>query len=271
MADMQENNELKQENTRDKATNIAIVSQFKIGSILASSLRIFLKNTFVFICLGILASFQTVIDFFVKTSAEQDKQLLWAVWYACGIVITCMMGGPFSYAVYKILRGKVSSIGESIATGMLNMVPLFLLSLMFAGAWSVGSFTNLIDPEGNSLVIFVLLVLWIILCVILAIMWGLSIYICAIEGFGVIDSIKRSAFLTKGFRLKIFVLSLLFLCPLIILEFIRHNNSIVIDIVIGSIIIVFLTYYSVVCSNVYYNLRAIKECVQIDKLNSTFD
>ncbi len=113
-----------------------------------------------------------------------------------GSLLVGIIGGALLQAILvrasvQHLSGKPVDIGETFATSLRYIVPLIVMSILIG----IG--------------VFIGLIFLIVPGVILYLMWAVAVPVMVEENAGIIDSMKRSAALTSGSKLMIFVLFLL--------------------------------------------------------------
>ncbi|MDR3077831.1 MAG: hypothetical protein LBV15_03600, partial [Planctomycetota bacterium] len=146
---------------------------FGVGTILSRAWRTLFSHPALFLGLAVLATAPDLVYeiVFQKSSGIPFSHLL-----------TLMIQGAIAYGVFKITRSEPVSMGEALSRGARRLFTLFLLSLM------------------TSLCVVLGLVLLVIPGLIMLCMFAVSIPACVVEKLGAIDSMKRSAKLTRGRR-----------------------------------------------------------------------
>jgi hydrogenase-4 membrane subunit HyfE len=176
------------------------------------------------------------------------------------------IGGAFAYGVYQALNGKKASIGESLHHGMKHFIPLLFVAILSTLGIAFG-FVALIIPG-----------------ILLMCMWVVAVPACVAERLGAMDSLSRSSKLTSGVRWKVLGLMLIGMILMIavvvivamLLPFSFRPGMTLMHMIIISQIPFFVaiipgTYFSVMISVIYFELRRIKEGVSADSLTDVFD
>lgn len=177
------------------------------------------------------------------------------VWMALNILGQAVV----LYGSVQKMRGQSFAIGESLRHGLARFFPILGMFLCLGIGVTFG------------------LVLLIIPGVILSLMWFVALPVCVVERLGPIESLKRSAYLTKSNRWPIFGISvaiggingvvrlvLQFLLPLIIGQ-------------TASILGIFLwmvlaqAFISITVAVVYHDLRVAREGIDIERIAAVFD
>jgi hypothetical protein len=189
-----------------------------------------------------------------------------AVYLLCYVVVQ----GATIHATVADLTGRPVAIGESLAVGLREFLPLIGIAILFA------------------LGVFVGLILLVIPGIILMLMWSAAIPARVVERTGILDSFGRSRALTRGNKWRIFLVFVIF----VVLE-------IALGMVIGAIVLVFgvadaaagafapttiaravgetivnsivAIVGSALIAALYYELRVTKEGIGPEALASVFD
>ncbi|MDR1922607.1 MAG: hypothetical protein LBS31_12835 [Candidatus Adiutrix sp.] len=170
-------------------------------------------------------------------------------------ILTLIIQGAMTYAVYPVLCDEEVTFGESLSGGLSRLWPLCATSLL------------------TSLGIGLGLILLVIPGLILACAWSLTIPACVVEELGPVDSIKRSAELTKGHRLTIVGAALPPGILLVAAVFFaaKAEGAMLASLAILPFIILFQAFMCVMIAVIYFDLRANEEGVAVDSLANVFD
>jgi uncharacterized membrane protein len=103
--------------------------------------------------------------------------------------------------------------------------------------------------------------------------WGFFVPACVVERLGPIASLKRSSALTKGCRMKIFCIILIFSAVFFISVLFIGFTVPQILLLLGDLIFqaLFVALMEVVTSVIYFGLREIKEGVSVEDMTVVFD
>jgi hypothetical protein len=144
-----------------------------------------------------------------------------------------------------------------------------LICLLIFGM--LGMFTLLpnVDPGLFAMV-------FMVVASVLFVRWSIALPACVVEGFGALDSLGRSARLTKGHRWKIFGIILLVWIPLpaatamlgAAMSFLGPAFQYLGQFVLG---VIWITGFSSVLTVIYHDLRVAKEGVDSGQIASVFD
>jgi hypothetical protein len=181
------------------------------------------------------------------------------VLFLAAALLVVLSQATLLYGAIQKMRGEEFGIGESLGRGFARFFPI-LGMLICAGL-------------GAGLASLVFLVPG----VVLAVAWYVALPACIIEKLGPIASLRRSAYLTKGNRWRIFGIALIIGGVSIVVQFalfpllavvVGHTAS-----AIGSFIwmALFQAFSSVVIAVLYHDLRVAREGVDINQIAAVFD
>ena len=229
---------------------------FSVGGILGSTFATTLKNPLLFIGLAVLAILPASLVLAILPLGDAAPVVSLVVI----AILVLAIQGAITYAVFQINTGHKASIMQSALRGLARFLPVLLASLIVGIGVGIGTFL-LVVPG-----------------IIVYCLCAVTIPVCVVERMGPISSIGRSAFLTKGCRLKIFALTLILglinaLIMLVIPAIFASitSNAIVLTIVIALVSALPKAFECVMISTIYYELRRIKEGVTLDTLVNVFD
>ncbi|MDL2307793.1 hypothetical protein LJC48_07240 [Desulfovibrio sp. OttesenSCG-928-C06] len=230
--------------------------EFNIGGILSSTFSTTLKNPLLFIGLALLAILPASLIFAILPLGSAGP-IISAIVIA---ILVLVIQGAITYAVFQINTGHKAAIMESALRGLARFLPVLLASIIVGFGVGIGT------------------LFFVIPGIIISCICAVTIPVCVVERMGPVDSITRSAFLTKGCRLKIFalmlILGLINMAIMLIIPTIfvaMTDNAVVLSIVISLVSALPKAFECVMISTVYYELRKIKEGVTLDTLASVFD
>jgi hypothetical protein len=256
--------------TQDAAS--APAQQFTIGNVLGTSFAVLGRNIVAFgvlaLGLGVLSLSATLAGagYMVWTvgSGEASHQILPMILAGVGIFVVFIVVGNLltatvSYGVFQDLRGQPAGLGGCLARGVASILPVIVASLLFSFLVGLG-FILLVVPG-----VILLLACWLYVPVIV------------VEKRGIVESLRRSAFLTRGRRWRMFGLWL-------VVGIASNLSTTVLEKVAAAVIgdwggaVVYYVWYSattafmaVMTAVSYYYLRADKEGVAIDDIAAVFD
>ena len=158
------------------------------------------------------------------------------------------------YGAFQQMGGRPFSIGESLSVGFGRALPVFGVALL------AGLLTGLAS------------ILLLVPGIIVFCMLYVAVPACVIEKLGVMDSLRRSAQLTKGYRWQIFGL----LALVGIISFIAQFVLILLGGITGQLLtfcwlVIAISFGAVLVAVVYHDLRVAKEGMDTDHLADVFD
>jgi hypothetical protein len=174
---------------------MATVDDFRIGDVLGQSWDIFRRN---FVSFGltsvVLLALPTILIFAFVMPGLMKGGSVWAAQLPAlfQMAFQLILMGAISYGTYAAIDGKTPMPQDLVSHGVAGILPLLGIVVIFILAMIPSAFLLFIP------------------IIILSCMWWVSVPVAIVEKAGVIGSLKRSADLTKGARMKIFGLILLY-------------------------------------------------------------
>jgi hypothetical protein len=167
------------------------------------------------------------------------------------------------------LNGRHASVGDCLATGLRNVVPLLLIGLLMVLGIMAG------------------LILLVIPGIIFALMWSVAIPVRVVERTGMLGAFGRSRELTRGHKWAIFGAYVLFIIVVIVISIPfgvitgiaavasggsdAANSTMLATAVYVINSMVTSVIGSTFIASIYYELRQIKEGIGPEALASVFD
>jgi len=236
---------------------------FRVGRVLSRAISVLLRHFLTFFIVTFVAFLPLILLQQATANAERDPaQALAMVGVSLGLVVLMMMLSMLSSAVilhgaFQDMRNRRVNLAESLKVGLRRFLPLIGLGLLV------------------GLLVVLGLVLLIIPGLILYTIWFVSVAACVVERTGAWTSMRRSRELTKGHRWKVLGVVLLLLLlsllnPLFQLVLSAGGETLAL---IGTSIWTAIgsAFASVVIAVTYYELRAAKEGIDIERIASVFD
>jgi hypothetical protein len=263
------------------STSYGTEGTFRLGQAFSQSFSVFGRHFVAFVVLTVLANIPNYVFQWGATPTPAAPGALpefdpWAV-LACvlalpvSIACSTIATGAITYGVVQDLRDEPVSIGEAIAIAARRVLPMIGVALAFGILWVLG------------------LILLVVPGFIVACMYFVAAPVCIVEREGVGGSLRRSRFLTKGHRWKIFgALLLIIVLGLIVFGMIAATvassglmtgpggatmlqNAGAVTIVQNAVAAIFGAFIAVLVAVFYYHLRVAKEGVDLAKVASVFD
>lgn len=233
-------------------------SRFSAGPVLGLTFSCLGKNPGLFLGLAIIVTLPNLILANYSKSSPSQSAIFIFSWLLK--FFTSLFEGAVAFGVYQILREQPVTLGKALAKGLARLLYLVIVSFIFNIGVTIG------------------LVLLIIPGLILICMWIVAIPACVVESLGPIDSLRRSAVLTQGYRWQIFGLILSYFIAALLIGFganffflLLTNDPLSATLGSGIIGILPTAIYATMLAVIYYQLRSVKEGVAIDRLTNVFD
>src|SRR5262245_28689894 len=233
---------------------------FSFGTVISQSFSVFFSNIAPFCVVSLILMAPLLIYNLLLGSPTAGSfsagQLLA---YVIQSVLSQLLAATISFATFQYLRGQPVSIGECLSRGLSLILPVIGVALL----------TGLLVGIGT--------ILLVIPGIIVAVMLWVAIPAAVVERPGVIESLKRSADLTKGYRWSIFgiviVIGIILAVIGAILSAVLVASVGFTGFNIGLWILnaVFGAFSATAAAVGYYFLRATKEGVDIDHIAKVFD
>ena len=254
------------ENEQDKTSvsetvqKTVSISDFKIDYILYMVFVTFLKNPIVFLGLTLLiGALVEIVEYGLRFMiTEIGARAFNFLQMFVSMLFRQWIGGAIAYGVYQSLKGKGASFGASLSHGMRHLAPLVCVGFL------------------ESLGVFLGALLLAVPGLILMFMWFVAIPACVVERLGPVDSMSRSAKLTKGCRLKIlgiFMIMMIFalVCNRITPFFIPDVGPRTYFVLLGLFNSIPFAFINIMPAVIYFELRSIREGVAVQNLANVFD
>jgi hypothetical protein len=264
---------------------------FRVGDVLSRAWSIFTGNILFFLAVPFLINVVYVIvgaaiGIFVAIGAATTSPAL--------LIVGAVIGGLFALCLYVFgqgvlligafqrLRGEPLRVGVAVQHSMARVMPLIGLTLLAALAM-IGLmlvFGAVVWVVALALGRFAILsiVIWLglfVLLFMLMIMWSVVVPACLVERLGPVQSLARSADLTKGYRWRITgIMLLLFLAVLaavLLILAVTPLGTLVAGIIRFVWSVAWTGFVNCTIIMIYHDLRVAKEGVDTAQLASVFD
>jgi hypothetical protein len=234
---------------------------FRLGHVLARTFSILRRHLLPFLLLYVVASLllNVPVTFTNDDSPNVDVAIACVIAQVLYMVFGAFAGAAVAYAAINDMRGRPVDMGAASRVALRRFFPV--LGVVAAVAvLAVFGFALMIVPAAIVVSAFFV-----------------AVPACVVEGLGPVQSMRRSAGLTKGYRWRIFALAFVALLTEMIVQMeldqaIRPfgNNALILapqvawDMVVGA----FVAVATVVT---YRDLRIAKEGVDTDQVTTVFD
>ncbi len=172
---------------------------FNAATVLSRSFSIWLKNLIPFTILTLVVYSPLIIytSLLLTGDLTTDKIDTWSqVERPLGFVLNLIATAALTYGTFQQLRGRPAGISESIGVGLKRMFPVLAVGILAGICTFVWLVPSVLSPAlalpGLVGVVMVACILWV------------AVPVAVVEQPGVINSLKRSAELTKGSRWHVF-------------------------------------------------------------------
>ncbi|UQZ90181.1 hypothetical protein C4J81_13615 [Deltaproteobacteria bacterium Smac51] len=240
-----------------------VKARLDISSILSRSFAIMLERPGIFLVLALISWLPSLaVDLFIPDTAAGKVGLAVLVDFLLGMVIE----GAIAYATFYALKGLPFTMGDSLSVGLAKVGSIVLAAILVGIGVLLGT------------------ILLIIPGIIIYCMLAVTIQACVVEDLGAIDSLKRSADLTRGYRWPIFGLVLLVsIGGGLVVGFISgfgvgfsassgtQTPIIITTVMANAVGVVITAFASIMYSIIYFDLRCLKEGLSLDSLTAVFD
>lgn len=245
------------------AEPVIAVSEFRVGSVLGTGFSILFKNIVPFGLLSLLVMSPTYIyALAVDPQIYLDETEFGGVGSGINIVeslLSYFLAAALVYGTFQELRGRHAGLGACMSRGLALIFPVIGVTILTGLA--VGLATMLFVIPG----LIVMTMLWVV------------VPAAVIEKPGVINSLSRSAELTKGYRWQIFgiivLVTVIAFAGVFLLFMVLAAIANPTVFVLGELVVTafFTALWAVVSAVGYHDLRVVKEGVGIEEIAAVFD
>jgi hypothetical protein len=246
------------------STELPIASdEFRAGPVIAKSLALLRRHLLKFLLLSFVAALPPLLLAADPAAVRRplDPHYL-ALALGSGLLTLFLLAlcqPAILFGAFQTMRGRDFELGEALGKAIERLMPVVGVSLLMLAAILAGSLLLLVPG----------LMFWT--------MFLIAIPVCVVERLGPIASLRRSAGLTKGNRLRLFGLFLVLLIGLTVLRYLVNLAGLSIGgpFAAGILDVVFdalsTAFELVAIAVVYHDLRVAKEGIDIEQLAALFD
>jgi hypothetical protein len=241
----------------------AVGGEFRIGNVLNRAFQICVGNFPFFFIITLIVALPNLLIQMNKPVPGEPPEMgsffsILAISVLLGIVLNTIGEAVILYGAFQRLRGQPLQPSEAFQRAIARFLPLLGLAILYALAIMVG-FVLLVVPG-----------------LILLVMWAVVVPACLVEGLGPIQSMSRSAELTKGHRWQIF--GIMFLVGIL-----NWIGSLILGLVLapaGATVAALVNlvwtaawavYFNCLLIMIYHDLRVAKEGVDTAQIAAVFD
>ncbi|HEX3555179.1 MAG TPA: hypothetical protein VIA62_18295 [Thermoanaerobaculia bacterium] len=231
---------------------------FELGKILSEAFSIFFSNFIPFVLLSALISLP-VFSFAAYLLKTQKSPASALSFFFLALLLQILLGqlttAGVTYGVYQQIRGQNPSLMDCLRVAFSRFFPVLGVGIVAGFAVGLGAVFCLVPGF------------------ILAAMFAVAIPVTVEERAGVSDALRRSAFLTDGFRWQVF--GLLFLLGVLEQILVRVAISPAHDLgtllmISSAVNVLTIGLRATAVAVMYYRLRSVKESVDVDQISSVF-
>ena len=235
---------------------------FSAGRIISTGFSIATKNAHIMLPLAILFFLPLIIYtvWLVNNLTLDNLETYERLSGLIGIPVNGLLTATLLHATMAALKGEPVQLGTSVKVGFRRLLPVVLTSLLVG--FVIGIATLLLIIPG----LIAMCYLWVALPAVV------------LENSGVVDSMSRSAQLTEGYRWPIFGIAMLsaglaIVAGIVLFMIVRKGGmevetmlylSVGIEVVVSVLGAVF-------AAATYFELRRVKEDVELNELAEAFD
>lgn len=237
------------------------VTDFNIGGILQRGAEVLGRNFATFGTLsalfmllpfvsGLMMDFGLEVDGGVSVFAIGTLVMLWVMLYF-------LLFATLTHATICYLRGTPARISESLSWALGVLFPVIGITIIATIGTVLGT------------------ILLFIPGLMLMTMWWVAVPAAVVERTGIIESLRRSVELTRGYRWKVFGVIIFIYIGQFALD--RLTNVVLSAAPIFSLVVNFLimaaitAYFAVVTAVCYHDLRVLKDGIGIHDIAKVFD
>jgi hypothetical protein len=245
------------------AAHVAI-NDFRVGSVISRSGAVLSRHLLTFFIVAVIAYSPLLLIASMQTTEpiEPSEALRQALWKFFGVVLLVVLPqlgkAIILHAAFQDMRRRPVRLAESVNVGLSRFLPVIGIAFVQGFLIALG------------------MILLIVPGLILYTMWFVGLPACVVERLGPWTSLRRSRELTKGYRWKVFALALLF----IVVDAGGRMIALVLTALAGPVAGltgqmiwtgIIAAFSGVVVAVTYYDLRVIKEGVDIEQITAVFD
>ena len=238
-------------------------ADFRVGLVVGRSLAMLRRQFFKFLARAFAASLPPLLIAVYPPKAGQlftpDYELLLLGVVTLTVLLFAICQPAIIYGAFQAMRGRDFHIGDSLRKSLERLMPVIGVSVLMLVLIMIGSLLLLVPG----------LVLWT--------MFLVAVPVCMVERLGPVQSLRRSAELTKGNRWRLFGM---FLLLAIVVSAIRFALSGILVAVGGRLVAsigevafdaVATSFELVVFAVAYHDLRVAREGLDIEQIAGLFD
>lgn len=258
-----------------------------IGGVLGESISIYMWHLPLFFIIVLVASSPEIIytlsqfdstpkDFLELAKKGQSFDGASILIKVISYILSSFAVGVVTISAFKSMAGKAVDFQTSLSMALAILVPLMITSFIATGipmalTFGVSIMGAFLGPLG-----IVVIVAAMIIGIMLIFRWLMAVPACIVEQKGPLESLKRSADLTDGYRWSIFWILFVYaiiysILAMIIGAIATFISGILAIFVIAAIQVVSVGLFGVIYTSIYTKLRNHKEGDNIEEILKVFD
>jgi Membrane domain of glycerophosphoryl diester phosphodiesterase len=252
-------------------------NEFRISRIFSRAWTLVVRNFWKFIMVTTITELP-VRAYFLWADAGADGPLagtaMRAIIMLLGLVLVLLGQAVLVLIGFGTLRGRAAGLREAVQEASAKFFTIIGLSLVI-GLLMVGMLGMIVSSAsflGPGLFVMVFMVA----AGMLVVRWSLALPASVVEGLGPLDSLARSARLTRGHRWKVFGIMILICAPLSVvtailaaaMSFLGLTFQSLGQFVLG---VAWITGFNSVLTVIYHDLRVANEGIDSGQIASVFD
>jgi len=262
---------------------------FRVGDVLGRAWRIFTGNILFFLGAPVLVYAAIVAIFAASASlvgmAGADQRVAWASFGMGGIVglaLYTIGQAVILIGAFQQLCGEPLRVGPALRRSLARALPLVVLAVLWSlvvGICLIVAFVvvplSVFQAGIGMLLAYALVPIALVPSALAFVVWVVAVPACVIEGLGPIASMFRSFDLSKGYRWKIFGITLLagllYLAGSLIDLIVTPISAVLGTVVHLAWDAVVMAAWNCTVIMIYHDLRVAKEGIDAGQIASIFD
>ena len=252
-------------------------SEFRIGQTFGRARKLFSANFWKFLIVTAISELP-VRAYFLWANARPvggpgplDGTTMRTIIMFLAFVLVLLGQAIVVRIAFQTLRGQPAGLHAAVQEALARFFSILglaiLVCLLIFGM--IAFLSHLPEPALFAMV-------FMVVASVLFVRWSLALPACVVEGLGVVDSLGRSAKLTRGHRWKIFGIVILVLIPLpaatailgAAMSFLGPDLRYLGRYVLG---VLWITGFTSVLTVIYHELRVANEGIDSGQIASVFD
>ncbi len=233
---------------------------FDTGKVLSETFSSYFSNFLAFFLLNALLSLPLFGLAIYVSSLQHDSMQMAALAFLAAIplqaLVTQLATAGITYGVYQQMRGKDVTVVDCLRAAFSRLLPVLGVAIV------------------SSIAIFGGFLLCIVPGILVSLAYAVAIPVTVEEQPGVFDALRRSSYLTKGFRGQIFgvvfVIGIVEQIPAQILSRVVKEDFGLLLVLLIAIGVLTTSLSATASAVMYYRLRSVKESVDVDQISSVF-